>query len=196
MQGSDHTWRPTELYGTGWPSNGGGRLVGSLSALPYALAEAEQNFLIPTQTQALIWGDLVPQMILSAKIPRWWNVTPPRCTGSDCTCATAVNCWPNPPSIATCAPRCSPRSARSPRPHAPAWSRSSSEQGAVREALDRVTPAEMYLVARDVGAGRSPQSSCLLAEMKRLADGLSEGRQPCRHLARLRHAQTHAGQLL
>ena len=44
--------------------------------LPYALAEAEQNFLIPTQTQALIWGDLVPQMILSAKIPRWWNVTP------------------------------------------------------------------------------------------------------------------------
>ena len=78
MQGSDHTWRPTEIYGTGWPSNGGGRLVGSLSALPYALAEAEQNFLIPTQTQALIWGDLVPQMILSAKIPRWWKVTPPQ----------------------------------------------------------------------------------------------------------------------
>ena len=39
-------------------------------------AEAEQNFLIPAQTQALIWGDLVPQMILSAKIPRWWNVAP------------------------------------------------------------------------------------------------------------------------
>src|SRR5215831_3762667 len=76
MQGTDHTWRPTELYGTGWPSNGGGRLVGSLSSLPYALAEAEQNFLVPTQTQALIWGDLVPQMILSAKIPRWWHVTP------------------------------------------------------------------------------------------------------------------------
>src|ERR1043166_5601124 len=76
MQGTSHTWRPTEMYGTGWPSNAGGRLVGSLSGLPYALAEAEQNFLVPTQTQALIWGDLVPQMILSAKIPRWWNVTP------------------------------------------------------------------------------------------------------------------------
>ncbi|MCU1233486.1 MAG: hypothetical protein JWP63_1453, partial [Candidatus Solibacter sp.] len=74
MQGTDHTWRPTELYGTGWPSNGGGRLVGSLASLPYALAEAEQNFLIPAQTQALIWGDLVPQMILSAKIPRYWHV--------------------------------------------------------------------------------------------------------------------------
>ena len=46
------------------------------SALPYALAEAEQNFLIPTREQALIWGDLVPQMILRAKVPRWWNVTP------------------------------------------------------------------------------------------------------------------------
>ena len=33
------------------------RLIG----LPYALAEAEQNFLIPTREQALIWGDLVPQ---------------------------------------------------------------------------------------------------------------------------------------
>ncbi len=53
------------------------RPAGGLArTLPYALAEAEQNFLVPTQTQALIWGDLVPQMILSAKIPRWWNVTP------------------------------------------------------------------------------------------------------------------------
>jgi hypothetical protein len=76
MQGANHTWKSTELFGTGWPSNGGGRLTGSLVNLPYALAEAEQNFLVPTQTQALIWGDLVPQMILSAKIPRWWTVTP------------------------------------------------------------------------------------------------------------------------
>ena len=51
-------------------------LTGSLAGLPYALAEAEQNFLIPTREQALIWGDLVPQMILSATIPRWWSVTP------------------------------------------------------------------------------------------------------------------------
>ena len=69
------TWMGTEVAGSGWPANAGGRLTGSLSALPYALAEAEQNFLIPTREQALIWGDLVPQMILSAVIPRWWNVT-------------------------------------------------------------------------------------------------------------------------
>lgn len=76
IQGANQTWKATEPFGTGWPANAGGRLVGSLVALPYALAEAEQNFLIPTREQALIWGDLVPQMILSATIPRWWDVTP------------------------------------------------------------------------------------------------------------------------
>lgn len=76
IQGTNQTWHGTELFGSGWPANGGGRLVGSLSGLPYALAEAEQNFLVPTKEQALIWGDLVPQMIVSAVLPRWWNVTP------------------------------------------------------------------------------------------------------------------------
>lgn len=76
IQGTNQTWRGTEVFGTGWPSSAGGRLVGSLANLPYALAEAEQNFLIPTREQALIWGDLVPQMIVSAKVPRWWRVSP------------------------------------------------------------------------------------------------------------------------
>jgi hypothetical protein len=76
IQGAGQTWKATEVFGTGWPANAGGRLVGSLASLPYALAEAEQNFLIPSREQALIWGDLVPQMILSAVIPRWWDVTP------------------------------------------------------------------------------------------------------------------------
>ena len=71
-----HLARHRDCTAPAGPRTRGGRLVGSLSTLPYALAEAEQNFLIPAQTQALIWGDLVPQMILSAKIPRWWNVTP------------------------------------------------------------------------------------------------------------------------
>lgn len=76
VQGINQTWRGTEVFGSGWPSSAGGRLVGSLVNLPYALANAEQNFLIPTREQALIWGDLVPQMMVSAKVPRWWTVTP------------------------------------------------------------------------------------------------------------------------
>ena len=145
MQGSDHTWRPTELYGTGWPSNGGGRLVGSLSSLPYALAEAEQNFLIPTQTQALIWGDLVPQMILSAKIPRFWGVTPAQLHwvglhlryGRELLAEAALDSDLRTQVLASLGTLA-----------APARTRQVArllEQGAVREALDRVTPSEMYL---------------------------------------------------
>ena len=76
VQGIAQTWRTTDVFGSGWPSNAGGRLTGSLVSLPYALAEAEQNFLIPSREQALIWGDLVPQMLVSANVPRWWSVTP------------------------------------------------------------------------------------------------------------------------
>ena len=75
-QGLTATWRNTEVVGNGWPSSAGGRLMGSLVSLPYVLAEAEQNFLTPTREQALIWGDLVPQMIVNVTIPRWRHVTP------------------------------------------------------------------------------------------------------------------------
>jgi hypothetical protein len=170
MQGTDHTWRPTELYGTGWPSNGGGRLVGSLSSLPYALAEAEQNFLVPAQTQALIWGDLVPQMILSAKIPRFWQVTPAQLHwvglhlryGRELLAEAALSSDLRTQVVASLGTLAAPA-----RTHQVARL---LEQGAVPEAVDRVTPSEMYLIAREVGAGRNPRSSCLLAELKRMAD--------------------------
>ncbi|MGA2184438.1 MAG: hypothetical protein ABSH47_15560 [Bryobacteraceae bacterium] len=70
------TWRTTDVQGGGWPSNTGGKLSGSLAQLPYALAQAEQNFLVPTREQALIWSDLVPQLLASATVPRWWRATP------------------------------------------------------------------------------------------------------------------------
>jgi hypothetical protein len=40
------------------------------------LAEAEQNFLTPKREQALIWADLVPQIIASVTVNRWRDVTP------------------------------------------------------------------------------------------------------------------------
>jgi hypothetical protein len=70
------SWRVTEIAGSGWPASTGGRLVGSLISLPYAVAEAEQNFLTPKREQALIWADLVPQMIVDVTITRWRNVKP------------------------------------------------------------------------------------------------------------------------
>ncbi len=69
-------WRTTEVAGIGWPASAGGRLMGSLIALPYAIAEAEQNFLTPKREQALIWTDLVPQMIADVTVNRWKSVRP------------------------------------------------------------------------------------------------------------------------
>jgi hypothetical protein len=69
-------WHSTEVAGSGWPASAGGRLMGSLTGLPYTLAEAEQNFLTPSREQALIWGDLVPQMIVNVTVPRWRFVSP------------------------------------------------------------------------------------------------------------------------
>ncbi len=92
-------WRTTEVAGSGWPASSGGRLTGSLVSLPYALAEAEQNFLTPRREQALIWADLVPQMIVDVTVNRWRNVTPEQLRwvalhvrrGRDLVAATALD---------------------------------------------------------------------------------------------------------
>lgn len=170
MQGTSHTWRTTETYGTGWPSNAGGRLVGSLSALPYALAEAEQNFLIPAQTQALIWGDLVPQMILSAKIPRWWNSTPPQIHwvglhlryGRELLAQAAFDSDLRTEFVSALGLFAAPaRTAAVAR---------MLEEGDVKNALDRVTPSELFSVARELAPKQKVESSCLLAEMRQLSE--------------------------
>ncbi len=74
-EGLPAEWRGTEVSGLGWPASSGGRLTGSLISLPYALADAEQNFLMPKREQALIWSDLVPQMIVDITVNRWRGVT-------------------------------------------------------------------------------------------------------------------------
>ncbi len=73
-ESSPSAWRTTEVSSGGWPISAGGRLIGSLISLPYAIAEAEQNFLSPTREQALIWADLVPQLIADVTINRWRDV--------------------------------------------------------------------------------------------------------------------------
>ncbi len=168
-QGSNSTWRGTEVYGNGWPANAGGRLVGSLANLPYALADAEQNFLIPTQTQALIWGDLVPQMILSAKTPRWWNVTPAQVHfvglhllyGRELVAEAASDPAVRTQVVETLSSAASP-------------ARTSQVQellsrGDAREALNRVTPSELFVLARELAPKRTGDDSCLLADIRRLA---------------------------
>ena len=74
--GSAQAWEQPDLTGRGGTSNTGPHLTGSLSDLPYVLARVEQDFIAPQNVQALIWEDLVPSLITSATLPRWWRVTP------------------------------------------------------------------------------------------------------------------------
>lgn len=73
---TDRRWDAPMLLGVGTPAGGGAYLMGSLADLPYALAETEQDFISPENVQALIWKDLVPDLLVSATLPRWWSVTP------------------------------------------------------------------------------------------------------------------------
>jgi hypothetical protein len=68
-------WRAPQLFGAGSPAGGGAHLVGSLADLPYVLAQAEQDFITPENVQALIWGAVVPGIMTSAVVPRWWGVS-------------------------------------------------------------------------------------------------------------------------
>jgi hypothetical protein len=72
----DPAWHTPLVLGRGWAAGGGAHLVGSLADLPYVLAETEQDFIVPENVQALVWEDLVPSLLTSAVIPRWWRVTP------------------------------------------------------------------------------------------------------------------------
>ncbi len=73
---SDQAWHTPMLFGRGWAAGGGAHLVGSLADLPYVLAQTEQDFIVPENVQALVWEDLVPSLLTSAILPRWWHVTP------------------------------------------------------------------------------------------------------------------------
>src|SRR6202035_4299096 len=72
----EQTWQTPRLFGRGWTASGGAHLAGSLADLPYVLAQVEEDYLVPENVQSLIWEDLVPGLVTSAVLPRWWRVTP------------------------------------------------------------------------------------------------------------------------
>ncbi len=73
--GGEQAWKTPSLFGRGWTAAGGAHLAGSLADLPYVLAQVEQDFIVPENVQSLIWEDLVPALITSSVLPRWWRVT-------------------------------------------------------------------------------------------------------------------------
>jgi hypothetical protein len=169
IQGNGNTWKTTEVFGSGWPSSAGGRLVGSMAGLPYALAEAEQNFMIPSREQALIWGDLAPQMILSAKIPRWWDVTPAQMHwvglhlryAESLLAEAALNPDHRVRVLDTLAKQAPPARVRRVA--------QLLETAEVRAAADGITPAEAFAVAREALAQKPDSSGLPVDEIRRLA---------------------------
>jgi hypothetical protein len=73
--GFEHIWDAPESMGIGVTAGGGAYLLGSLADLPYALADMEQDFIAPDKVQALIWKEVVPELLVVAVQPRWWNVS-------------------------------------------------------------------------------------------------------------------------
>jgi len=129
------------------------------------VAEAEQNFLIPSKEQALIWGDLVPQIVQSSKIQRFWNVTPTQMQWvalhlrlSELLLAESVM----DEALRAKMVRALGMYA------APARARQVGEwlaEGRVKKALDNVTPSELFLVAKDLhGAQADAGAPSVVAE--------------------------------
>ena len=73
--GVENVWGSPELIGIGVTAGGGAYLLGSLADLPYALASMEEDFIAPEKVQALIWREVVPELLVVSIMPRWWNVS-------------------------------------------------------------------------------------------------------------------------
>jgi hypothetical protein len=74
--GGGQSWLVPSLFGLGETAGGGGHLAGSLADLPYVLAKADQDFVVPQNVQELVWDEMVPSLLTTATLSRWWDVSP------------------------------------------------------------------------------------------------------------------------
>ena len=164
--GTDGMWRTTEVASQGWPANGGGRLIGSLAGLPYALAAAEQNFLVPAQKQALIWLDLVPQIVVSATLPRWGNVTADQMHwvglhlryAREMLAESVLDAETRAAALEAMSALASPARVQA--------IGAAIERGDARDAAEMLTPSEQFAVARALAATGKDGDSAILAELR------------------------------
>jgi hypothetical protein len=137
--------------------------------LPYALAAAEQNFLVPTHTQALIWSDLVPQIIVSATLPRWGNVTADQVHwvglhlryAHELLAESVFDADIRAQALAAMEPLASPARIRE--------IEALIEAGDANKAAQMLTPSEHFSVARALAASRKDEDSAILSELRELA---------------------------
>src|SRR5258708_20949533 len=49
--------------------------MGCMGDLPDGVGKVEPDVIVPKNVQSMIWEDLVPGLMTSAILPRWWGVT-------------------------------------------------------------------------------------------------------------------------
>jgi hypothetical protein len=136
----------------------------------------EQNFLIPSREQALIWGDLVPQMIQAAVIPRFWNVTPVQLHWVGLHMAYAETALADSALDAAERQRVLAVLRRYVPPARLRKVETLLASGDVHTALDRVVPSEMYLLAGELAP--ADRDSTIAAEIRTLAAQAPEQLSP------------------
>lgn len=169
MQGSQQTWKQTEVMGSGWPASSGGRLVGSLAGLPYALAEAEQNFLVPSREQALIWGDLVPQIVQMAKIQRFWRVSPVQMHWVGLHLRLSESMLAESVLDEKLRTRVVDLLSQYALPARARMVGDLLAEGKLEKALENVTPSELFVMAREAQGQQAEEGNMIATEIRRLA---------------------------
>lgn len=173
--GEEATWRAARLQGAGWPNSAGGQLVGALSGLPYGLNDAEQNFMVPTERQALIWQDLAPQVLLGATAARWWGVDRSDLhfvglhlrLGRALAADAAIDPAWRKRMLELLTPKVEP---------ARQWAVSQAfAEGRVQDGLDLLTPAELYFLARAALSDASDDTLTRAAPFAEDLAALTEG---------------------
>jgi hypothetical protein len=147
--GGGQSWHVPHVFGSGLPAGGGAHLAGSLADLPFVLAEAEQDFIVPENVQALIWHELVPGLVSSSTLPRWWGVSQNELhavalyqkTGEELLAASAKDEKLRVSVLSILSERMVPQRAEQ--------LEKSLQAGAVNEALARVMPGETFYLAAE-----------------------------------------------
>ena len=144
VSGIEGLWRAPELFGEGSPAGGGAHFVGSLADLAYVLSDAEQDFISPENVQALIWKEVVPGLLSSSVMSRWWHVSRTELhavalyqrAGEELVTASSSDAVLRGKVLEVLSERMSPERT--------SWLNQSLTQGHPEEALSQVTPADGF----------------------------------------------------
>ncbi len=147
--GGGQSWHVPHVFGSGLPAGGGAHLAGSLADLPFVLAEAEQDFIVPENVQALIWHELVPGLVSSATLPRWWGVTQNELHAVTLYQRTGEELLAARQRMKSCEPACWSILSERMVPQRSEQLEKALRAGAVDEALSRVMPGETFYLAAE-----------------------------------------------